>query len=91
VSSWVDLHALWQILVFGLLAGAGLPALFAVGLRAVSLPGNRVRPAPAGADADSDRVVGGSAAGIAVGVLCFAVVLAAIGWGIWEIWKAGHA
>ena len=47
--SWVNLHALWQILVVGLLAGAGLPALFAVGLRALSMPGHRVQPATAGA------------------------------------------
>jgi hypothetical protein len=49
VSSWVNLQALWQILVVGLLAGAGLPALFAVGLRALSMPGHRVQPATAGA------------------------------------------
>ena len=32
--SWINLSALWKIVVFGLIAGAGLPALFAVGLRA---------------------------------------------------------
>ncbi len=47
--SWINLHALWQILVVGLLAGAGLPALFAVGLRALSMPGHSVQPATAGA------------------------------------------
>ncbi len=48
--SWVNLHALWQILVVGLLAGAGLPALFAVGLRALSMPGHRIaQPVTAGA------------------------------------------
>jgi len=26
--SWINLTALWKILVFGLIAGAGLPALF---------------------------------------------------------------
>jgi hypothetical protein len=29
VNSWIELNALWQIVVFGLLAGAALPALFA--------------------------------------------------------------
>jgi hypothetical protein len=81
VSSWIDLHALWQILVVGLLAGAGLPALFAVGLRALSMPGNSSAPVAAG----SDRIVGGNPAGIAAAVVCFAVVLAAIGWGIYLI------
>jgi hypothetical protein len=81
MNSWINLHALWEIVVIGLIAGAGLPALFAVGLRALSLPGNRVQPA----GADSDQIVGGSPAGIAAAVLCFAVVLAAIGWGIYFI------
>lgn len=83
MSSWVNLQALWQIVIVGLIAGAGLPALFAVGLRALSRPGNRVQAVTAGAD--SDHVVGGSPVGTAVAVLCFAVVLAAIGWGIYLI------
>ena len=41
MNSWIDLHALWQIVVVGLLAGAGLPALFAVGLVALSAPAPR--------------------------------------------------
>ena len=36
--SWINLSALWKIVVYGLLAGAGLPALFAVGLRALACP-----------------------------------------------------
>jgi hypothetical protein len=28
--------------------------------------------------------------GIAMAVVCFALVLAAIGWGIWAIYEAGH-
>lgn len=51
MSSWINLHALWQILLFGMLAGAGLPALFAVGLLALSRGGPRVQPVPAGAGA----------------------------------------
>ena len=51
--SWINLTALWKIVVFGLLAGAGLPALFAVGLRALALPGGP-RAQTAGADSDSD-------------------------------------
>jgi hypothetical protein len=81
VNSWVDLHALWQIVVFGMLAGAGLPALFAVGLRALSLPGHRAQPA----NGSSDQLVGGNPVGIAAASLCFAIVLAAVGWGIYFI------
>ena len=72
-SSWIDLDALWKIVVIGVLLGAGLPALFAVGLRALS-------PA-AGSSAQS----GGNVVGKAVAVLCFAAVLAAIAWGIYSV------
>jgi hypothetical protein len=81
MNSWVNLHALWQIVVLGLLCGAGLPALFAVGLVALNMG---AKPVPAGAEG-SDRVVGGSPIGIAAATLCFAIVLAAIGWGIYFI------
>lgn len=86
MNDWINLHALWQIVVIGLLAGAGLPALFAVGLRALSLPGGGGAAAAGAAGAeDDDRVIGGSTLGLAVAVLCFAVVLAAVGWGIYLI------
>jgi hypothetical protein len=81
MNSWIDLHALWKIVVIGLLAGAGLPALFAVGLRALSAGPHPV----AVAGVDNDRVYGGSVLGLLVAVLCFAVVLAAIGLGIYSI------
>ncbi|CAO5231355.1 hypothetical protein [Frankia sp. AgKG'84/4] len=82
MNSWIDLDALWKIVVVGLLAGAGLPALFAVGLRAISLPGGGGVTATAGAE---DRVIGTNPVGIAAGALCFAIVLAGIGWGIYSV------
>jgi hypothetical protein len=81
VNSWIDLHALWQIVVVGLLAGAGLPALFAVGLVALSRPARGV----AAAGPNSDQIVGGNPLGIGAAVVCFAVVLAAVAWGIYII------
>jgi hypothetical protein len=81
MNSWIDLHALWKIVVVGLLAGAGLPALFAVGLRALSA-------GPHGAtlaSVDDDRVFGGSIPGLIAASVCFAVVLAAIGLGIYQV------
>ena len=83
---WVNFSALWQIVLLALVAGAGLPALFAVGLRALSLPGGRTQAAEGG----SGRLVGGSTAGLVAGGACFLIVLAAIGWGIWAIYEAGH-
>jgi hypothetical protein len=78
MNSWIDLHALWQIVLLGLVCGAGLPALFAVGLRALHLG---QRPSASG----TDSMVGTSPVGITAAVLCFAVVLGAIGWGIYLI------
>jgi hypothetical protein len=83
--SWINLSALWKIVVLGLIAGAGLPALFAVGLLALS-KGGRAQAA----GEDSDVVVGGNPAGVVAAAFCFLVVLAAIGWGIYEIYQIGH-
>jgi hypothetical protein len=78
-SSWINLDALWKIIVFGLVLGAGLPALFAVGLRALSI-GQTQSAAEAGTTAQ-----GGSLTGRVLAIICFAVILAAIGWGIYSI------
>jgi hypothetical protein len=83
--SWINLSAIWKILVFGLIAGAGLPALFAVGMVALA-KGPRAQTA----GADSDAVVGGSLVGLVIAALCFLIVLAAVGWGIYEVYQIGH-
>jgi hypothetical protein len=77
-SSWIQLSALWRIIVASLLFGAGLPALFGIGLRVLS---------PAGTDADPGGAVAlrTSPARLALAGLCFAAVLAAIGYGIYLI------
>ena len=88
--SWINLSALWKILVFGLVAGAGLPALFAGGLYALS-QGPRTRVAAAdGSYSDSDALVGGSAIGMVLAAIAFLIVLAAIGWGVYEVYQIGH-
>jgi hypothetical protein len=83
--SWINLSAIWKIVVFGLVLGAGLPALFAVGLFSLS-KGPRAQTA----GADSDVLVGGSVAGMLIAAFCFLVVLAAVGWGIYEVYQIGH-
>jgi uncharacterized SAM-binding protein YcdF (DUF218 family) len=80
-APWIDWSALWQILVLALIAGAGLPAVFALGLR-VLRPGGR-QAATAGAD--SGTAVAVNPLSIVLAGLCFAVVLAAVGWGIYAI------
>ena len=92
--SWINLSALWKIVVYGFLLGAGLPALFAVGLRALALPGGgRMQTAGAGAGSgsDSDQLVGGNVLGMIIAAIIFLIILAAVGWGIYEIYKLGHA
>ena len=86
IPPWINFTALWQIVVLGLIAGAGLPALFAVGLRALALSGGRTQTV----EGDSDGLVGGSPVGMVAAGLCFLIILAAIGWGIWAIYEAGH-
>lgn len=81
MNSWIDLHALWKIVVVGLAAGAGLPALFAIGLRVLNA-GPRTASVAA---ADDERVYGGNVFGLVIATLCFAAVLAAIGLGIESI------
>jgi hypothetical protein len=83
--SWIDLNAIWKIVVYGLIAGAGLPALFAAGLYALSRG-----PKTQTAGADSDVVVGGNPLGMVVAAICFLAILAAIGWGIYEVYQIGH-
>jgi hypothetical protein len=92
--SWINLSALWKIIVFGLIAGAGLPALFAGGLYSLSLGPNRPRVATAGAGGgtggDSEVIYGGSRIGLVLAAIAFLIILAAIGWSIYEIYTLGH-
>jgi hypothetical protein len=81
-TPWVDWDALWKICVLGLICGAGLPAIFAVGLRALSLPANGAKVVQPGQD---DRIYFGNTWGAIAAGACFAIVLAAIGLGIYWI------
>ena len=80
----LEAQAIWKVLLYGLLLGAGLPALFAGGIRAMAHG--------QGGDAE---VRGGSAppaphpAGRAVGVACFAVVVLCVALGIAIIVASG--
>ncbi len=70
-------NSIWQVLVLGVLIGAGLPLLFAVGMRALAY-GN--------AEGPDGRY---SPLGKPVAVLCFALVLAFIALGITIIVASG--
>jgi hypothetical protein len=80
VTKAVD--ALWQVLLVGLLLGAGLPALFALGLR--SLNTGRTISVGSGTrysegSADSSKA---SPLGITGAVICFAILISALAFGI---------
>ncbi|MBB1513015.1 hypothetical protein H5398_07905 [Tessaracoccus sp. MC1679] len=70
---WLALGGAWNVLWVGLLLGAGLPAIFALGIRALSYG--------VGGDADATDHVPHPAARV-VAYLCFAVVLVAVTAGI---------
>jgi hypothetical protein len=84
MNSWINFKAIGEILVVGLLCGAGLPVLVAIGLRVLSV-------APVRDLSGSAVAVRPSPARIAIAALCFAIVLAAIGYGIYLIVKSGHS
>jgi hypothetical protein len=78
VSDYVKWGALADVLVFGLIVGAGLPALFACGVRALAGPGAR------------DDAGHRSRMRVAGAVLCFAVVVGAVTSAIVYIANGGH-
>ena len=72
MDSWLNVGALAKVLVFGIIAGAGLPALFAVGVRAqVAGDGTASHLA-----ADRRPVATGFA------YLCYGIVVAAVVLGV---------
>ncbi|MEE2034507.1 hypothetical protein [Rhodococcus chondri] len=66
------LDSLWQVVLVGLLLGAGLPALFALGVRSLA----------SGRGVDSATETGPRPLGIAGAVVCFGIVLIAVVAGI---------
>ncbi|QIG42123.1 hypothetical protein G5V58_04470 [Nocardioides anomalus] len=76
------LEGAWKVLLVGLVLGAGLPAVFAAGVR--SLAWGTGGSAEVVADQPAHPV------GRAVAVLCFAVVLAGIALGLTIIIAAGQ-
>lgn len=78
MSDYIKWRALGEVVVVGLIVGAGLPALFALGVRALAGPGSRN---------DAGRR---SRVRIAAAMAYFAVVLAAIATAIVIIAGGGH-
>jgi hypothetical protein len=78
------LEEAWKVLVAGLLLGAGLPAIFALGIRSMAYgQGGEAETHAAGVTPAPHPV------GRTVGLLCFAIVLAAVALGITFIVATG--
>lgn len=74
--------AAWKVALTSLLLGAGLPALYALGVRASVVGG-------AGEDTSSGSARTGQPASRALAVLCFLLVLAAVAVGLTVIIATG--
>ncbi|KQX73953.1 hypothetical protein [Aeromicrobium sp. Root472D3] len=74
MNGWLDVGALLKVLVFGIVAGAGLPALFAVGVRSQAVGAGTI---------DGQHLAGDRRPLLtAAAYLCFALVAVAIAAGV---------
>jgi hypothetical protein len=92
MSGIIEWDALGQVVLVGLLVGAGVPALFALGLRLLTLP-VRAGVVEAGGTHDGDATGTGGAPGLARrlgGYLCLALCVAAIATGLAFLVSGGH-
>jgi hypothetical protein len=81
----LEWQALWKILVYGIILGAGLPALFAVGVRSMAYgEGGEAELHESGVTAAAPKP-----AGTVIGYLCFAIVLLAVVLGLTYIVASG--
>jgi hypothetical protein len=99
MSDFIEWGALGQVLVAGVLVGAGIPALFALGLRLLAGPARDREEAAARAaaarrtsqdDAVAVAIPRPGPARLAGAVLCLALVVAAVATGLFVVVSGGH-
>jgi len=93
MSEFIQLDALLQVVVAGAIVGAGLPALFALGVRLLAPAGGAalaVEGAPSGTDAAGPTTARPTGVRLAGAVVCFGAVVAACAVGIWFLASGGH-
>lgn len=73
----------WKVLVYSLLLGAGLPVLYALGIRSLAL-------APGGTSSDGAGTTRRSTLGVVLAAVCFAVVLVGVALGLLYVVAAGE-
>ncbi|WP_418275288.1 hypothetical protein ACNHYB_10485 [Isoptericola jiangsuensis] len=89
----IDWTALGQVVVAGLIVGAGIPALFALGLRLVAgTSQDAARPADAGPGEPKGPVVIARPSPLRIigALLCFGTVVGAVAAGIVFLAAGGH-
>ncbi|GGF38182.1 hypothetical protein GCM10011519_09690 [Marmoricola endophyticus] len=86
MSDYIDLKVVAQVLATGVLLGAGLPLVFAAGLKVLSVGTGQ---ATTGADSADGFALTRNGAARVVGGLCLLVVVAAIVFGIYIITHKG--
>lgn len=80
MNQWINLSAVARVFAVGLLAGAGLPALFALGLRTLT-PTRAGEGTVPRSDAQG-RLQSHRVAGVALAVVCFVIILICAVFGI---------
>ncbi|WP_277212052.1 hypothetical protein [Isoptericola croceus] len=93
MNGLIEWNALGQVVVAGVIVGAGIPALFALGLRLVA--GTSQVPAP-GAQAPGDTrgpvvISRPSPARLVGALLCFGTVVGAVAAGLVFLAAGGHS
>lgn len=98
MSEFIEWGALGQVLVAGVLVGAGIPALFALGLRL--LAGSAQDREDAAKAAQARTTEDGRPVAVAIprpgparltgAILCLALVVAAVGTGLFVVVSGGH-
>lgn len=92
MSELIHVDALIQVVVAGALVGAGLPALFALGVRLLAPSQGATLAVEAAASGTDSRPTTARPSGLrlAAAVLCFGAVVAACAVGIWFLASGGH-
>ncbi|CAM3812899.1 hypothetical protein [Isoptericola cucumis] len=98
MSDFIEWGALGQVLVAGLIVGAGIPALFALGLRLLAGTTTEQAPAAPGAPAAGERPASAGAVSIgrptparlAGAIVCLGVVVGAVAFGLVFLVSGGH-
>jgi hypothetical protein len=80
------LHDAWKVLLYSLLLGAGLPVVYALGVRSLELATAGTSPSAEG----GAEPVGRHPFGVALATVCFLVVLAGVAVGLLYVVAAGQ-